>query len=38
MCLKVSIWYYLRDITYEGIMKMYNDANNIAEGAAKMTN
>ena len=34
---KASIWYYLRDITYEGIMKMYNDANNIAEGAAKMT-
>ena len=22
---------------YDGIMKMYNDANNIAEGAAKMT-
>ena len=34
---KASIWYYLRDITYEGIMKMYNDANNIAKGAAKMT-
>ena len=34
---KASIWYYLRDVTYEGIMKMYNDANNIAEGAAKMT-
>ena len=34
---KASIWYYLRDVTYEGIMKMYNDANNIAKGAAKMT-
>jgi aminobenzoyl-glutamate utilization protein B len=34
---KASIWYYFRDITYEGIMEMYEDANNIAEGAAKMT-
>jgi aminobenzoyl-glutamate utilization protein B len=34
---KASIWFYLRDVTYEGIMKMYNDANNIAAGAAKMT-
>ena len=34
---KASIWFYLRDITYEGIMKMYNDANNIAQGAAMMT-
>ena len=34
---KASIWYYLRDVTYEGIMKMYQDANNIAEGAALMT-
>ena len=34
---KASIWFYLRDITYDGIMKMYNDANNIAEGAALMT-
>jgi len=34
---KASIWYYLRDVTYEGIMKMYNDANNIAAGAALMT-
>ncbi len=34
---KASIWYYFRDITYEGIMKMYNDANNIAQGAAMMT-
>ena len=34
---KASIWYYLRDITYDGIMKMYDDANNIAAGAALMT-
>ena len=34
---KSSIWYYLRDVKYEGIMKMYNDANNIADGAALMT-
>jgi aminobenzoyl-glutamate utilization protein B len=34
---KASIWYYLRDITYEGIMEMYDDANHIAEGAALMT-
>jgi len=34
---KASIWYYLRDVSYEGIMKMYNDANNIAQGAALMT-
>lgn len=34
---KASIWYYLRDIKYDGIMKMYNDANNIAAGAALMT-
>ena len=34
---KASIWFYLRDITYEGIMKMYNDANNISQGAALMT-
>ena len=33
---KASIWYYLRDIKYDGIMKMYNDANNIAAGAALM--
>ena len=32
-----SIWFYLRDITYEGIMDMYKDANNIAKGAALMT-
>ncbi|MEB8329462.1 amidohydrolase [Flavobacteriaceae bacterium KMM 6897] len=34
---KASIWYYFRDITYEGIMEMYKEANNIAEGAALMT-
>ena len=34
---KASIWYYFRDITYDGIMKMYNDGNNIARGAALMT-
>ena len=34
---KASIWYYFRDITYEGIMAMYKEANNIAEGAALMT-
>ncbi len=34
---KASIWYYLRDVKYDGIMKMYNDANNIAQGAAMMT-
>ncbi len=34
---KASIWYYLRDVKYDGIMKMYNDANNIAAGAALMT-
>lgn len=34
---KASIWYYFRDVTYEGIMDMYEDANNIAAGAALMT-
>ena len=34
---KASIWYFLRDITSEGILEMYNDANNIAKGAALMT-
>ncbi|MEJ2163517.1 MAG: peptidase dimerization domain-containing protein, partial [Robiginitalea sp.] len=34
---KASIWFYLRDVTYEGIMEMYEDANNIAQGAAQMT-
>ena len=34
---KASIWYYFRDVNYEGIMDMYNDANTIAEAAAMMT-
>jgi aminobenzoyl-glutamate utilization protein B len=34
---RASIWFYLRDVTYEGIMDMYGDANNIAAGAAQMT-
>lgn len=34
---KASIWYYFRDVTYEGIMEMYDHANNIAAGAALMT-
>jgi len=34
---KASIWYYFRDVTYDGIMKMYIDGNNIAAGAAMMT-
>jgi aminobenzoyl-glutamate utilization protein B len=34
---KASIWYYFRDITYEGIMEMYEEANQVAEGAALMT-
>lgn len=34
---EASIWFYLRDVNYDGIMDMYEDANNIAEAAAKMT-
>ena len=34
---KASIWYYFRDVNYEGIMDMYNDATTIAEAAAMMT-
>lgn len=34
---KASIWYYFREITYPGIMEVYKRANEIAEGAAKMT-
>lgn len=34
---EAAIWFYLRDVTYEGIMEMYEDANHIAEGAALMT-
>jgi|TARA_B100000809_G_C15128848_1_gene527493 aminobenzoyl-glutamate utilization protein B len=35
---KASIWYFLRDVTYEGIMDMYKIADEMAEGAALMTN
>ena len=35
---KASIWYFLRDVTYEGIMDMYKIADDMAEGAALMTN
>ena len=34
---KASIWYFLREITYNGIMNMYDTANKMAEGAALMT-
>lgn len=34
---KASIWYYFRDVNYEGIMEMYSMANKMAEGAALMT-
>lgn len=34
---KASIWYYFREITYQGIMDVYERANEIAEGAAMMT-
>lgn len=34
---RASIWYFFRDVTYEGIMELYEIANNIAEGAALMT-
>lgn len=34
---KSSIWYYFRDVKYDGIMEMYAQANNIAKGAALMT-
>ena len=35
---KASIWYFLREITYKGIMEMYDAANKMAQGAALMTN
>ncbi len=35
---KASIWYYFRDVKYDGIMEMYEIANKMAEGAALMTN
>lgn len=34
---KAAIWFYFRDIKYEGIMEMYALANDMAEGAALMT-
>ncbi len=34
---KASIWYYFRDVKYEGIMEMYDIANKMAEGASLMT-
>ncbi|PIB27773.1 amidohydrolase [Maribacter sp. 4G9] len=34
---KAAIWFYLRDIKYEGIMEMYALANDMAKGAALMT-
>lgn len=34
---KASIWFYLRNVTYPKIMAMYDRANEIAEGAAMMT-
>lgn len=34
---KAAIWFYFRDVTYEGIMEMYAEANDIAKGAAMMT-
>ncbi|WP_047245064.1 amidohydrolase [Maribacter thermophilus] len=34
---KAAIWFYFRDIKYEGIMEMYEMANDMAKGAALMT-
>lgn len=34
---KASIWFYFRDIKYDGIMEMYEEANDMARGAALMT-
>ncbi len=34
---KASIWYYFRDVKYDGIMEMYGQAKDIAQGAALMT-
>jgi len=34
---KASIWFYIRNVTYPKIMEMYERANEIAEGAALMT-
>lgn len=35
---EATVWYYLRDRTYEQIKNMFDDAIRIAEGAALMTN
>ena len=35
---KASIWYYFRHVTYPKILEVYDRANNIADGAALMTN
>lgn len=34
---KAAIWFYFRDVAYEGIMEMYHEANDMAKGAALMT-
>ncbi len=34
---KASIWFFLRNVTYPKIMAMYARANEIADGAAQMT-
>jgi aminobenzoyl-glutamate utilization protein B len=34
---RASVWYYFRDVTYQGIMDLYEIANRMAEGAALMT-
>ena len=34
---EASIWYYFRHVTYPKIIEVYNKANNIADGAALMT-
>lgn len=34
---KASIWFYFRNVTYPKIMEMYDRANQIADGAALMT-
>jgi aminobenzoyl-glutamate utilization protein B len=33
-----AVWYYLRHPTYEGIKELWNSADQIAKGAAMMTN
>jgi aminobenzoyl-glutamate utilization protein B len=35
---KASVWYYFREITYQGIKDNFKAGNQIAEGAALMTN